>query len=243
MSLKEKDFGFSLQVLLVPLATVLLMWLVFWAEFRFRENLTEFGVYPRSFTGLRGVLFSPFIHSSLEHLFNNSIPFLVLLAGLFYFYRPVAWKVFLMIYLFSGLGTWLIGRESYHIGASGIIYGLAAFLFFKGIWSKHYRLTAFSLIVIFLYGGLIWGTIPLDPGMSWEGHLSGLVSGLLLAFFVKRNIPKPAKFEWEQEGFREDDDPFLRHFDKDGNFIEELPEVEENDGCDGENDALLGKKE
>ncbi len=229
---KKQDFGFSPQVLIFPLATVLLMWMVFWSELSFRENFTNLGVYPRTLKGLRGVLFSPFIHANLEHLYNNSIPFLVLLAGLFYFYKSVAWKVFWIIYLFSGLGTWFIGRESYHIGASGIIYGLASFLFFKGIWSKHYRLTAFSLIVIFLYGSLIWGTMPLDPQMSWEGHLSGFLSGVVLAFFIKRNIPKPVRYDWEREDFRESDDIFMQHFDINGNFIEEFPEMKQNDADD-----------
>ena len=221
-SIKEEGPVFSLAVIVVPLAIVLLMWFVFWGEFRFNENFTDLGVYPRTIRGLRGVLFSPFIHANLEHLYNNSIPMLVLLAGLFYFYRPVAWKVFFIIYLFSGLGTWCIGRESYHIGASAIVYGLVAFLFFKGIWSGHYRLVAFSLIVVFLYGSLVWGTLPLDPGMSWEGHLSGFLSGFLLAFFVKRKIPRPTTYAWQRKDFREDEDPFLRYFDKDGNFIEKL---------------------
>ena len=222
---KEFDeFRFTTGVIAYPLAFVVLMWLVFWFELRFNFNFTSNGVLPRTFSGLRGIIFSPFIHSSLEHLYNNSIPLVALMSGLFYFYRPIAWKVILLIGLFSGIGTWAIGREAYHIGASGIIYGLASFLFFKGIWSRYYRLTAFSLIVVFLYGSLIWGTMPLDPDMSWEGHLSGFFSGTLLALFIRQNIAKPQKYEWEKIDYNENDDPFLRHFDEDGNFIEFLPE-------------------
>lgn len=205
------------------------MLLVFWFELRFGFNFTPHGILPRKISGLQGIVFGPFIHSSLEHLYNNSIPMIVLSAGLFYFYRPVSGKVFLWLLLLSGLGTWLIGREAYHIGASGMIYALAAFLFFKGIWSGHYRLTAFSLIVIFLYGSLIWGTLPLDPGMSWEGHLSGALSGLILAFVIRKDILKPEKYEWQKPDYEEENDPFLRHFDENGNFIEELPEEEEED--------------
>ncbi|MGB3775835.1 MAG: rhomboid family intramembrane serine protease [Leeuwenhoekiella sp.] len=194
---EPEPFKFTIGVILYPLLMVFIMLLVFWFELRFNENFTPHGILPRSVSGLQGIVFSPFIHATLQHLYNNSIPFIVLTGGLFYFYREVAWKVFIFILLFSGMGTWLIGREAYHIGASGMVYGLAAFLFFKGIWSGHYRLIAFSLIVIFLYGSLVWGTMPLDPGMSWEGHLCGFLSGMLLALSIKQKIPTPIKYNWE----------------------------------------------
>lgn len=133
--------------------------------------------------------------------------------------------------LASGLLTWIIGRPANHIGASGIIYLLASFLFFKGIFSKHYRLVALSLIVVFIYGGLVWYVTPIDPEISWEGHLSGMISGFSLALIFKRNIAEPPKYHWEQPDYSEDDDPFMRHFDNNGNFIEKLPkdEVDERD--------------
>ncbi len=248
-SKETEHFKFSRGVLVYPLLLVFMMLLVFWFELRFHQDFTNHGILPRTVSGLQGILFSPFIHSTLQHLYNNSIPFIVLMGGLFYFYRAVAWKVFLLLVLFSGLGTWLIGREAYHIGASGIVYGLAAFLFFKGIWSGHYRLIAFSLIVIFLYGSLVWGTMPLDPGMSWEGHLCGFLSGLLLAFFIKQKIPQPAKYEWEKPEFNQENDPFLRHFDGKGNFIDILPEDEnvqnevEEEISEAQNEkSILGKE-
>ena len=178
---KQKSaFQFTTGVVLYPLIGVLTLWLVFWFELKFGYNFTTYGVLPRELKGLLGIIFSPFIHSNLSHLWHNSVPVLVLMAGLIYFYKPVAVRVLFWVVIGSGLGTWLIGREAYHIGASGVVYGLASFLFFKGIWSKHYRLTAFSLIVVFLYGSLIWGTMPIRDGMSWEGHLSGFVTGLVL---------------------------------------------------------------
>ncbi|MFD2518146.1 rhomboid family intramembrane serine protease [Salinimicrobium flavum] len=225
--MKQKDpFIFTPGVLGFPLAFVLIIWIVFWAEIRFGFDLTSYGIYPRTVEGLRGILISPFVHSDIKHLFHNTIPLFVLSLSLFYFYRKLSWKVLLFGLLLSGGLTWLIGRPAFHIGASGIIYLLAGFLFFKGIFSKHYRLVALSLIVVFLYGGLLWYITPIDPKISWEGHLSGLVAGFLFAVVYKKDIARPPKYEWEQETYREEDDPFMRHFDKDGNFIEN-PDGEE----------------
>jgi len=227
--LKQKEpFIFTPGVLGYPLAFVLLIWIVFWAEIRFGFDFTRFGVYPRRIEGLRGVIFSPFIHSDIKHLFHNTIPLFVLSLSLFYFYRKLSWKILFLGILLSGILTWIIGRPSYHIGASGVIYLLAGFLFFKGIFSKHYRLVALSLIVVFLYGGLLWYIAPIDPKISWEGHLSGLVSGLFFAIIFKQHIAVAPKYDWEQETFREEDDPFMRHFDENGNFVEH-PEEEESE--------------
>lgn len=225
----KASLRFTPEVVWVPLAFALLIWLVFWFELKFGFNFTPYGVLPRTLKGIVGIFFSPFIHSDLSHLWHNTVPAVVLTGGLFYFYREVAWKVLVIISLGAGIGTWLIGREAYHIGASGVIYGLAAFLFFKGIWSKNFRLTAFSLIVVFLYGSLIWGTLPLQEGMSWEGHLSGFLSGTILAFMIKSKIAKPTKYVWESENFKDEEDPFLRQFDANGNFIDPIVEDDENE--------------
>jgi len=232
--ISKSTLVFTPEVVWVPLAFALLIWLVFWFELRFGHNFTPYGVMPRSFSGLRGVLFSPFIHSSLSHLWHNTVPTVVLTGGLFYFYRGVAWRVLVILILGGGIGTWIIGREAYHIGASGVIYGLASFLFFKGIWSKNFRLTAFSLIVVFLYGSLIWGTLPLQEGMSWEGHLSGFITGTVLAFVIRSKIAKPTKYAWEAEDYKAEEDPFLRQFDAEGNSIDPIPDVD-----DDEDESLL----
>ena len=219
--MKHKDpFIFTTGVLGYPVSFILLIWIIFWVEGKFGFNFTDFGIYPRTVKGLRGIIFSPFIHSGIEHLFHNTVPLFVLSMSLFYFYRKISWKILFFGLLLTGILTWIIGRPSYHIGASGIIYMLAGFLFFKGIFSKYYRLVALSLIVVFLYGGLLWYVAPIDPEISWEGHLSGLVSGLLFAVIYRKNIARAPKYEWERESYREEDDPFMRHFDKDGNFIE-----------------------
>ncbi|NIK91220.1 rhomboid family intramembrane serine protease [Mangrovimonas sp. CR14] len=222
--MKEDSFQFSNGVVVYPLLFVLSIWVVFWAEVRFGFNFTRLGIYPLAVKGIPGIALSPLIHSGLTHLLHNSLPLLILSAALFYFYRPIAWKVIIFGILLSGLMTWLIGRPSYHIGASGLIYVLVSFTFFKGIFAKHYRLIALSLMVVFLYGGMIWYTFPIKDEISWEGHLSGFLVGLFFALVFRKQIAKPKKYEWEKDDFNEDDDPFLKHFDADGNFIEQLPE-------------------
>ena len=217
---ESKYFKFTNSVVVAPLIGVILIWAVFWLELRFHMNLNEYGVLPRTLKGLRGVIFSPFIHGSVEHLYNNTIPLAVLTASLFYFYKKISLKVLLYGVLLSGILTWLIGRTSYHIGASGIIYVLASFTFFKGIFSKYYRLVALSLIVVFIYGSLLWYIFPIKDEISWEGHLGGFITGLLLAIFLKTETPSPKKFDWEHENYNEEADDFLKHFDEEGNFIE-----------------------
>lgn len=216
----QEPFVFTTGVVGYPLVFVLAIWIVFWMEIRFGWDFTRFGVYPRTLEGLRGVFFSPFIHSGIKHLFHNTVPLFVLSLSLFYFYRKLSWKILFLGLLLSGTLTWLIGRPAFHIGASGMIYVLAGFLFFKGVFSKYYRLVALSLIVVFLYGGLLWYITPIDPKISWEGHLAGLITGFIFSLIYRKNIARAPKFEWEQETYREEDDPFMRHFDKDGNFIE-----------------------
>ncbi len=221
--MKQHDyFKFSTGVIAYPLLFLLGIWMVFWFEVRFGYNFSNYGIYPQTLKGLRGVVLSPFIHGNLQHIYHNTIPLFVLSMALFYFYRPIAWKVIVFGILLSGFFTWCIGRPSYHIGASGLIYVLVSFTFFKGIFSKYYRLVALSLLIVFLYGSMIWYTLPIDDSISWEGHLSGLVTGLLFALFFRSKILKPKKFDWEHDNFNEADDPFLKHFDKDGNFIEEI---------------------
>jgi len=215
---------------LVPLSALLLIWFVFALELKLGTNWNEWGVYPRSLRGLRGVLFSPLIHGSLSHLSNNSMALGVMLSAVFYFYSQKAWQVLFWSFLGSGLLTWLIGRESYHIGASGIIYALVAFVFFKGIWSRYYRWIALSLGTVFLYGSLIWYIFPIKDGVSWEGHLSGFVTGLVLALSLHIPVAEKPRYAWEREDYDEEDDPFMRQFDEKGNFRPMRPEEEGDEG-------------
>lgn len=223
----SNQLKFTPEVFGYPLLFVMVLWIVFWIESRFGLNFNSYGIYPRELKGLRGILFSPFIHGSLKHLFNNSIPLFVLSSALFYFYRNIRWRVLIYGLLLTGIATWLIGRSSLHIGASGVVYLLAAFLFFKGIFSKQFQLTALALAVVFLYGGMLWYVFPVNPEISWEGHLSGFFVGLLFAFYFKSNPVQNKKYDWEQDDYNPDKDPFLKQFDENGNFIEvpkQLPE-------------------
>ena len=182
--MNENHFKFSLSVIVLPLLFLLSIWTVYWYEIRFSYDLTEFGIYPRTLEGLRGVIFSPFLHGSVEHLYSNTIPAFLLIASLRYFYRENFWQVLVYGILVSGLFTWLIARESYHIGASGLIYVLVSFMFFKGLRSQYYRLVALSLVIIMLYGGMIWYVFPdIEEGISWEGHLAGLITGAGMGVF------------------------------------------------------------
>lgn len=231
MKKQQESFKFSKEVVAYPLLFVLLIWAVFVFEIRFGYRFNRYGIYPQTFKGLRGVIFSPFIHSGIKHLYSNTIPLFILSSALFYFYRNIAWKVIIYGILLSGFFTWLIGRPSYHIGASGLIYVLFSFNFFKGIFAKHYRLIALSLLVIFIYGSMFVYALPIDEKISWEGHTGGLVAGLLFALLFRKAIAKPKKYVWEREDYNEADDEFLRHFDENGNFIERLEEenpIDEN---------------
>lgn len=225
--LETRYFKFSLELLLVPLFAILLIWTVFWLELRFGVNFNNYGIFPRRLSGLQGVLFGPFIHGSIEHLYNNTIPLAILTLALYYFYQKSATKIMVLGMLIAGILTWIIGRPSYHIGASGVIYVLASFIFFKGIFTKYYRLIALSLAIVFIYGSMLWYIFPIEEGISWEGHLSGFLTGLLLARIVKTKIPEPVKYKWEQDDFNEEDDEFLKHFDENGNFIENTTPSEE----------------
>lgn len=197
--------------LVVPCFFLLIIWLVKIVEVVLNVDLAIYGVYPLHLEGLRGIVFAPLIHSGFRHLFNNSFPILFLGIALFYFYRGLAYKVFFLIYILSGIWLWFFGRTAYHIGASGLIYGMASFLFFSGIFRKYIRLMAISLIVVFFYGSLIWGLLPLKPNVSWEAHLMGGIAGLILAIYYRNEGPQRPKYSWEkeEENFYDDEDlPF-----------------------------------
>ncbi|MDG1697831.1 MAG: rhomboid family intramembrane serine protease [Polaribacter sp.] len=199
------------SIFLIPFVYVVSIWLLYWIEITFSFNFNKYGVFPRTLSGFRGVFLTHFIHSNTNHLFNNSIPLFVLLSSLLYFYKEVAYKVLFFGGFFTGFITWMIARESYHIGASGIVYLLFSFVFFSGMIKKHYRLVALSLMVIFLYGSMIWYVLPIKEGMSWEGHLSGFLVGVFFAtIYRNKGIVK------EEYQFNETD--FDSFFDENGDF-------------------------
>ncbi|MBU0941893.1 MAG: rhomboid family intramembrane serine protease [Bacteroidetes bacterium] len=225
----DKHFRFTNALLALPLFFVLLLWFVYWLEIRFDYDFVENGIYPRTLNGLQGVLFSPFIHSDLDHLYNNSVPLLILLAALQFFYPKQTMGVLGFGILLSGSITWLIGRSSFHIGASGLIYVLFSFIFFKGLLTKYFRLIALSLTVIMIYGGMVWYVFPkVDEAISWEGHLGGFITGCILAVMYKtEEYKKVYKYDWEHPNYDATHDRFMQRFDDHGNFVN-LP-VEDED--------------
>lgn len=191
-----KKFKYSI---ILPLFFVFLLWIIKIVDVSEQLNLFYFGVFPRDVKGLVGIILSPLIHSDFNHLISNSIPLIVLGTGIIYFYRKLAYRVIGFVWLLSGVCVWLGARESYHIGASGLIYGLAAFLFLSGLIRKDVRLAAISLLVVFLYGGLIWGILPIFPHISWEYHLYGGISGFIAALIYRNHGPQRIVWSWENE--------------------------------------------
>lgn len=215
----KKNIPFNWSVLIVPLGFVLSLWVVFWIEIRFGVRFKHFGILPGKLEGILGIITGPWIHSGLSHLSNNSLPMLFLLAALFYFYKPIAMRVLFIGLVLTGLLTWLIGRPSWHIGASGLIYMLVSFIFFKGVQSRIYPLIAVALTVVFLYGGLFWYLFPLDPKISWEGHSAGFIIGLVLALiFRKQQSHLYETYLWQNDDFDPEQDVFMRQFDENGQF-------------------------
>jgi membrane associated rhomboid family serine protease len=186
--------------LIIPGVFVFSMWLIKILEVLFNADLSGFGIYPLTVRGLAGILFSPFIHADFGHLFNNSLPLFFLGVALFYFYSEVAIKVFGWTYLLTGLLVWVAGREAWHIGASGLVYGLASFLFFSGIIRRYFRLIALSLLIVFLYGSMVWGIFPgTYKNVSWESHMLGFFSGVVLAVSYRNKGPQAPVYEWMEE--------------------------------------------
>ncbi|MFO7621625.1 MAG: rhomboid family intramembrane serine protease [Bacteroidales bacterium] len=186
--------------IIIPVIFIALMWLVKIAEILFNADFSQGGIYPLALRGLPGIIFSPFIHSDAQHLFNNSLPLFFLATALFYFYSEVALKVFSLTYFLTGLLVWLAGREAWHIGASGLVYGLASFLFFSGIIRRYFRLIALSLLVVFLYGSMVWGIFPgIYKNVSWESHMLGFFSGVLLSVWFRKEGPQAPVYEWMEE--------------------------------------------
>ena len=170
-------------------------------------NYSNLGIKPGDVSGLKGIIFSPFLHSSFSHLWSNTLSLLILIWLLFYFYSRIAFSTLLYLWVLSGAVTWVIGRDSYHVGASGLVFAILFFLFFSGLFRKYIPLVAVSMIVAFIYGGTVWSIFPItemvDASISWEGHLSGAISGLLLALIFRKQGPQKPVETWEEES---DDD-------------------------------------
>lgn len=171
------------------------IWLVFAADRLL--PLEQFGLVPRSASGLFGIVAMPFLHGDLAHIIGNTIPLvvmLVLLAGS----RANSAQIVLLIALLAGIALWLFGREARHIGASGLVFGLIAFHVFAGIFERRFVSIVLSIVVAFFYAGtLLRGILPTQPGVSWDGHLLGAAAGTLVALGISRTLKKPASAEYD----------------------------------------------
>ncbi|NER24139.1 MAG: rhomboid family intramembrane serine protease [Symploca sp. SIO1B1] len=181
---------FKTQVTILG-GSVALMWVLELMDvIVFQQKLNIYGIIPREIIGLRGILFAPFLHAGLAHLISNTIPFLVL--GWFVMLQETSefFIVTPIIMLVSGLGVWLIGSPGVHIGASGVVFGYLGFLLARGLFERNFLSIVLSLLVGSLYGSLIWGVLPIQIGVSWEGHLFGFIGGVLAARFLAKQKSK-----------------------------------------------------
>ncbi|WP_163274194.1 rhomboid family intramembrane serine protease [Dysgonomonas sp. 511] len=194
----KEFFGKLRASIELTIIIVLVIWIVAIVEHLFHLDFFFLGIYPRESDGLIGILFSPFVHGNWEHLIANTLPLFILLVALFFFYGRKSGYILPLLWITSGITLWLVGRPAWHIGASSVIYALASFLVFGGIISRNIKLVIVAVVVAVLYCGLIYGMFPGEEGISWEGHLSGFLSGILWAFLLKnrlREIKKQAKKE------------------------------------------------
>jgi membrane associated rhomboid family serine protease len=186
----------------IPFILVLLMWAVRIIQTIGNYDLSFLGIYPLKWQNLHGIITTAFVHGDFSHLIANSVPLIILGSALFYFYKDLALRILIIIWVFSGFWIWIAARPAFHIGASGIIYGLWAFIMVSGLIRKHTGLLALALVVIFLYGSLIWGVFPdffPEKRISWEAHLLGMIAGIVLAFIYRKEGPQRKVYEWENE--------------------------------------------
>jgi len=167
--------------LVTPFRFVFIIWAAYALSLMLPFDIAVLGIYPRTFYGMIGILLAPMIHGSLLHLVSNTIPLLFLGVVLFLFYDKIAKQVFFQCYFFTNILVWIFARQSLHIGASGLVYGIASFLIFFGLLRKDVKSMIISIAILLLYGGLVYGIFPQQPGVSWESHLMGALVGLTTA--------------------------------------------------------------
>lgn len=185
----------------IALLLVAAIWAIWALDAWFDLRLHVLGIYPGRAASLPAIVSAPLIHGSLEHVTANTLPLLVMLSMLLYAYPRSAWPALVVIWLGSGLIVWFIGRPAWHYGASGLTHGLMFFLFIVGALRRDRLAMAFAMVVFFLYGSMVWGIFPREPGISFEYHLAGAGLGVLLAVLLRHRDPRPAekRYDWEGE--------------------------------------------
>jgi membrane associated rhomboid family serine protease len=193
----RSSFRLALRIALIFIG---LLWTIFIIDQVFGLRLGRFGLRPGSLPGMVGILTAPLLHGNFQHILSNTLPLLISLTATLYLYPTAALRVVPLLWLGSGAIAWLIGRDSLHFGASGLIYGLLAFVFFSGILRRDMRSVSVSLLVGFLYGSMVWGVLPTRPNMSWEMHLAGAMTGVLLAVLYRGRDRVPLlRYDWEDD--------------------------------------------
>ena len=193
----RRNFRLALKISLVAIGV---LWTIFIFDTAFGLHLVRFGLRPGSTPGLMGIITAPLLHANVQHILSNTFPLFLSLTAILYLYPRASVRVIPLIWLGSGALTWFIGRPTVHIGASGMIYGLLAFVFVSGIMRRDMRSVSVSLLIAFLYGSMVWGVLPIRPHMSWEMHLSGAVLGVLLAFVFRKWDRTPlVRYAWEDD--------------------------------------------
>ena len=212
---EKKELLRSLQI---PLIMLSIMWIIQLIHYFFQIDFHYLGIYPLHLNGLQGIVTTIFVHGDFEHLISNSVPLLLLGSALFLYYREFALKLIVYLTLLTGFYVWLMGRESWHIGASGLVYALASFHVVSALLRKEMRLLSFSMLVIFLYGGMLWGFFPQffpNKNISWESHVMGAITGLVFAVHYRKiGLQREEYFDEEDEEDNPDED---RYWEVDSN--------------------------
>lgn len=185
--MKEKTIK-AIEALRFPFLFIVLMWVVHIIKATTGFRLSSLGIFPRELSGLKGIVTAPLIHGDWQHLISNTVPLAALGAIIFLFYRRVAVKSFVFIYLLTGLGVWLLARSVYHIGASGVVYGLVSFVFWSGIFRRSFKSIALALVILVMYSGYFLGIVPGQTGISWESHLYGAIAGIVVSWVFKNAL-------------------------------------------------------
>lgn len=223
-----------LPKLLFPIAIVSIMWIVKIVEVIQNHKFTRWGIFPRDLDGAIGIVTAPFIHSDWQHLMTNSLPMLMLASIIMVFYKRVALPSYMIITVLTGFLVWLFARDAYHVGASGVVYGLVAFVAWTGIFRRNLKSIILALVILVMYGGYFHGIIPNKEGVSWESHLFGGMAGIFTAFLFKGvkeddelDKPNPWADEIGTEQFFLPRDSFEKT--KQERYLESLREREEGD--------------
>ena len=194
-----KNLLYSINIIFIPLLFVLSIWIIKAFELIFLLEL-DFGVVSKDINSIYKILIFPLIHNDIAHLINNTYPILILGGIISIIYKEISNKIFLFSYLLSGIILWIIGDVNVKvIGASGCVYALASFIIISGFIKKQAQLVMMSFLVIFLYGSIFWGMLPMPNKVSWEGHLAGFIAGIILAIVFRHKGPKEKKYSWEIE--------------------------------------------